>query len=160
MKTRTVLSTILAGLLSYATAAYSAEMFNTGWERPSKVFDYSESNKILIHMNAKPLPDHIKAMTFSFKNMKSEVPNVSIKVIVHGDAITLLTEAKGNEAYKKFLDETRKAGVQFLICNNTLVMKQIRLAELYGVNAIDVVPAALLEIARLQKQGYAYIKLF
>lgn len=160
MKLKIAVSLFFSALLTISTAATAAEMFDTGWSRPDKVFDYSDSNKILIHMNTKPNPDQIKAMTFSFRNMKKEVPGVSIKVIVHGDAIQFFTEAKSNEAFKTFLDEQRKAGVQFLICNNTLVMKKMKVSDLYDVKAADFVPAALLKIARLQKQGYAYIKLF
>lgn len=160
MKLNSAINLTLSILLIFPAGAIAAEIFDTGWSRPDRAFDYSESNKILIHMNTKPTPDQIMAMTFSFKNMKKEVPGVSIKVIVHGGAIQFFTDANTNAAYKNFLDDQRKSGIQFLICNNTLVMKKIKASDLYDVKAADIVPAALLEIASLQKQGYVYIKLF
>jgi intracellular sulfur oxidation DsrE/DsrF family protein len=50
-----------------------------------------------------------------------------------------------------------RQGVEFRVCNNTLTAHNIDKSEL--VPEISLVPAGVVEIARLQAQeGYAYIR--
>ena len=50
-------------------------------------------------------------------------------------------------------------GVNFNVCANTLKGKKINLTnDLYDVEKADVVPSGVAELAKLQAQGYTYIK--
>ena len=50
-------------------------------------------------------------------------------------------------------------GVSFHVCANTLKGKKINLSEdLYDSSQGDVVPSGVAELAKLQAQGYTYIK--
>jgi intracellular sulfur oxidation DsrE/DsrF family protein len=65
--------------------------------------------------------------------------------------------AKTDPALAASLDSLRSKGVRFLICRNTLRGMNLRLEDLYGVQAADVVPSGVAEIARLQGLGFVYV---
>ncbi|OYY22300.1 MAG: hypothetical protein B7Y68_08675, partial [Thiotrichales bacterium 35-46-9] len=85
-----------------------------------------------------------------------------MRIVIHGDGINMLVAAKSG-SYPKLtakLDELmQKEGVKFLVCYNTLTSKKIRIDQLYKINADNLIPAGVAEIARLQGLGYAYLKL-
>jgi hypothetical protein len=49
--------------------------------------------------------------------------------------------------------------VKFNVCKNTLVGKKIDAAsQLYDMDEADIVPSGVAELAKLQAEGYTYIK--
>jgi intracellular sulfur oxidation DsrE/DsrF family protein len=72
--------------------------------------------------------------------------------VVYGRGIELMNQ-KDNEIASS-VDELRKKGVQFLVCNNTLRNMDIDYRTLHNVAESDVVPSGFLEVAWLQQQGY------
>jgi hypothetical protein len=132
--------------------------FDTGWKRPENKFDYSNSNRLVIHLNKMPNSNQMKKMLRAFKQIKKESDKAEIKFVIHGPAFELFLAKKKEE--KEFLNQGRLFGVQFLACHNTMLNKKIKFTSLYKVKNEDIVPAGLLEVSRLQKQGFSYIKLF
>lgn len=155
-------STFAAESVAKSSAAKSADekVFDTGWKRPEGKFNYSKANKIVVHFNSLADEQKLGKMLHSFQQMRSEIPKLDIKIVVHGEALRVFKEASKNEAYKKFIDDARIAGAQFLVCHNSLINMKTRVAELYSVTDADIVPAAIPEIVLLQKKGYSYIRYF
>ena len=57
------------------------------------------------------------------------------------------------------IDNLKQQGVAFNVCNNTLKGRNISYTEhLYDVSEKDIVPSSVAELAKLQAQGYTYIK--
>lgn len=137
-----------------------AETFDTGWKRPAGKFNYSGVKKIVVHFNSPANEAQMKRMVHSFQQMREEAPKMDVKLVVHGEALKVFKEANGNEAYKQFVGKARKSGVKILICHNSLINMKTKVSELYSIEDAEVVPAAILEIAKLQYQGYAYIRYF
>ncbi len=71
-----------------------------------------------------------------------------VKVVMYGKGLTLLKDP--DEATKKQLDGLRARGVQFEVCNNSLMEQGIDFHTLYGVSDEDVVPSGFAEVAYLQ----------
>ena len=50
-------------------------------------------------------------------------------------------------------------GVRFNVCGNTINGRKVDyMNDLYDVSEEDIVPSGVAEVAKLQSQGYAYIK--
>jgi hypothetical protein len=82
---------------------------------------------------------------------------VEIRVVSFSAGVKLFQMAKTDPALAASLDSLRSKGVRFLICRNTLRGMNLRLEDLYGVQAADVVPSGVAEIARLQGLGFVYV---
>jgi uncharacterized protein len=52
--------------------------------------------------------------------------------------------------------ELREKGVRFLLCNNSLTNLGLKQDEL--IEGCEVVPTGIVELIRLQQEGFAYIK--
>lgn len=87
-------------------------------------------------------------------------PGVRIVVVALGQGVDfLLKDAKDNRGnpYEPMIDDLVLAGVEFRICNNTLVARQFDKAHVHP--DVSVVESGVAEIARLQfSEGYAYLK--
>lgn len=88
------------------------------------------------------------------------VPNVRIVVVALGQGVDFLlkdTKDDRGNPYEPMIDDLVLAGVEFRICNNTLVARQIDKARVHP--DVVVVESGVAEITRLQfSEGYAYLK--
>jgi hypothetical protein len=82
---------------------------------------------------------------------------VEIRVVSFSSGVRLFQMAKTDGALAANLDSLRSKGVHFLVCRNTIKGMNLRLEDLYGVQAADVVPSGVAEIARLQGIGFVYV---
>ena len=94
------------------------------------------------------------------RNHLDASPKAKITVVTHGPGIDFLLEgakdAKGN-AYDATVAELTNRKVDFRVCNNTLVSRNIDKAKV--IPEASIVPSGVAEIARLQaKEGYVYLK--
>lgn len=93
-------------------------------------------------------------------NHLKATPNVRIVVVALGDGVDfMLKDAKDDRGnpYEPMIDDLVLAGVEFEICNNTLVARKIDKARVHP--DIGVVESGAAEITRLQfSEGYAYFK--
>ncbi|MBV1702749.1 MAG: DsrE family protein [Hyphomicrobiales bacterium] len=80
--------------------------------------------------------------------------SVDARVVLYARGVEMLTQPMA-EPLKKAIDGLRKAGVKFIVCNNSLQTLQIDWHSLYGVTEADIVPSGFLEIGWLANQGYA-----
>jgi len=95
--------------------------------------------------------------------------NIELKVVMHGDGISLLMEPDALEGTKmKAANATpemqakisglKDQGVKFEVCANTLKGRNVPMDALYDADEADRVPSGVAELSRLQQMGYTYIK--
>ena len=85
--------------------------------------------------------------------------NYEIQFVMHGNGIELLRSvANENADAAARIDSLRSQGVEFKICNNTLVGRSIDLSDLYFADQEDVVPSGVAEIGKLQQEGFVYLR--
>lgn len=84
--------------------------------------------------------------------------DIEVKVVLHGDGVYLLREARKDQALAAQLDELETRRVGLNVCSITVDSRKIdRDADLYRA-PFELVPSGVAELSRLQQQGYTYIK--
>jgi intracellular sulfur oxidation DsrE/DsrF family protein len=104
--------------------------------------------------------DTVAAAMSNIQNHLSADPSVKIVVVTNGPGIDFLIsdakDSKGRE-FSGAVADLAGQGVEFRVCNNTLVTRNLDPDSLLMESKL--VPSGVAEAARLQlKQGYAYIK--
>lgn len=94
------------------------------------------------------------------KNHLSADPGAKIVIVTHGKGIDFLldgaADAKGNP-YNISVEELQAKGVEFRVCNNTLVSRKIDPKTV--IPGAKIVPSGVAELGKLQSdQGFVYIK--
>lgn len=85
--------------------------------------------------------------------------NLDLRVVLHGDGLGLLAAAQNDQTLQGIISDLKTRGVRFLVCNNTLVGRNIDPEkDLFDVWPEDIVQAGVAEIVKLQREGFAYIK--
>lgn len=113
--------------------------------------------KVVYHMNegAEPMTG-----LRNIRNHLNASPKAKIVVVTHGPGIDFLLEGaedKNGNPYEVIVQELANRGVQFRVCNNTLVSRKIGKDEI--LPEATIVPSGVAEVARLQIQdGHAYLK--
>ncbi len=102
----------------------------------------------------------VPAILNNIRNHLAADPKAKIVVVTHGPGINfLLQDAKdgqGREFSGAVSDLTGK-GVEFRVCNNTLVTRNISPDRV--LMEAKIVPSGVAEVARLQAvEGFAYLK--
>jgi intracellular sulfur oxidation DsrE/DsrF family protein len=138
---------------------------------------YAESSgyakqKVVYHINY----DDPKKQAGALRNIQNHInavgkDNLEIKVVLHGNGLALLLEPDSLEKLTKFkhanatstmaakIDGLKNQGVAFNVCANTVRGRKVDMdTDLYNVSDSDIVPSGVAEVAKLQQEGYAYIK--
>jgi len=89
------------------------------------------------------------------KNVQQELgrTNVQIEVVVYGpglDMVLLETEIAEK------IDEAVSRGVKIVACENTMIGRKLTHADMYP--SIGYVKAGVVELMKLQREGWAYIR--
>jgi intracellular sulfur oxidation DsrE/DsrF family protein len=116
--------------------------------------------KVVYHITDKD-PAYIKRSLGNIQNHINAVgrDNIDLKVVMNGDGLDLLAQAKGDKDLQSKVSNLKDQGTDFEVCNNTLTGRKINYkADLYDVKDADIVPSGVAEAARLQQMGYVYIK--
>lgn len=113
--------------------------------------------KVVYHINQGV--DHAPAVLHNIANELDAEPNTKIVVVAHGKGIDfLLKDAKdkmGN-AFTSEIETLGMRGVEFRVCNNTLKSRHIEASRV--IPDAKIVPSGVAEIAKLESQGYVYLK--
>lgn len=132
--------------------------------------DYGKQ-KVVYHINY----DDPKVQAGALRNIQNHINAVGeekleLKVVMHGKGHSLLLTPDQLENTKLKLgnatDEMqtkitglKNQGVGFQVCANTLKGKKINYEDdLFDVEKADIVPSGVAEVAKLQAEGYSYIK--
>lgn len=118
----------------------------------------SEAIKVVYHMS-EGIPQASRAMN-NIRNHLAADPTAKIVVVAHGLGIDFLLEGATNQMeqpYAGAIGDLASKGVEFRVCNNTLVSRKISPDRL--VMEAKVVPSGVAEVARLQaKEGFVYLR--
>ncbi len=116
--------------------------------------------KVVYHVNY----DNPKRQAGAMRNIQNHInavgaENLDLKVIMHGKGVSLLKTANTDENFKSKVVSLKSQDINFNVCANTLRGKKINYeTDLYDVTEEDIVPSGVAELARLQAEGYSYIK--
>jgi intracellular sulfur oxidation DsrE/DsrF family protein len=131
-----------------------------------------DKQKVVYHINY----DDPKKQAGALRNIQNHInavgkDDLEIKVVLHGNGLALLLEPDSLEKLTKFkhananekmaakIDGLKDQGVSFNVCANTVRGRKVDLqTDLYNVSESDIVPSGVAEVAKLQQQGYVYIK--
>lgn len=121
------------------------------------------NQKVVYHINRDGGVDD-KYYRMALRNVQNQInavgrDSIDVKVVLHGDGVKLLVDAKTNQKLQMDVTSLRAQDVQFLVCNNTLKGRHIDYEnDLFEVFQEDIVPSGVAELSYLQQQGYTYIK--
>ena len=99
------------------------------------------------------------AVLHNIANELDAEPNTKIVLVAHGPGIDFLLKGakdpKGNP-FTPEIETLGMRGVEFRVCNNTLKSRHIDPSKV--VQDAKIVPSGVAEIAKLESQGYVYLK--
>lgn len=130
---------------------------------PVRAQDDYAAQKVIYHINLAGGDDG-GAYKGALNNMRNHIEavgkaNIDLRVVMHGEGVGLLQAAKDNQQLQGLIVSLKNDGVRFLVCNNTLVGRDIDPEQdLFDVWPEDIVPSGVAEIAKLQLEGFVYIK--
>jgi intracellular sulfur oxidation DsrE/DsrF family protein len=128
--------------------------------------------KVVYHINY----DNPKQQAGALRNIQNHInavgaENLDLKVVLHGNGLALLLEPDSLEKLSKFkhanaddkmtakVANLKDQGVDFHVCANTINGRKVDYeTDLYDVTDGDIVPSGVAEVAKLQAEGYSYIK--
>jgi uncharacterized protein len=114
--------------------------------------------KTVYHMS-EGIPQASRAVN-NIRNHLAADPKAKIVVVTHGLGIDFLLEGAVNQMEQSFagaIGELAGKGVEFRVCNNTLVSRKIDAAKV--AMEAKIVPSGVAEVARLQaKEGFVYLR--
>ena len=145
-------------VLAVATAIALSAMLGA-----ATVAEAQQKHKVVYHVDYSG-GDKDKNYEKALRNAQNHVNDIGadkidLRIVLHADGLGMLMNAKENDSIKKRIDALKNLHVSFQVCDNTMISRKIDYTkDLYGVAKDDIVPSGVSEIAKLQHQGYAYIK--
>jgi intracellular sulfur oxidation DsrE/DsrF family protein len=118
----------------------------------------------VVYQNNGGLPDnptYFRRLLASLQNHVDAVgpERADIRVVSFASGLELFVAARADALLSAQIDALRVLGVRFVICGASLKTHEMNVGQLYGVTETDLVPSGVAEIARLQADGYSYIRL-
>ena len=128
--------------------------------------------KVVYHINY----DDPKKQAGALRNIQNHInavgkDNLELRVVLHGNGLAMLLEPDSLEKLTKFkhananekmtakIDGLKDQGVSFKVCANTVRGRKVDMdTDLYNVSQEDIVPSGVAEVAKLQQDGFVYIK--
>ena len=113
--------------------------------------------KVVYHLS-EGIPQASRAIG-NIRNHLAADPSAKIVVVSHGAGIDFMLDGANNTQGQPFagsVSDLANKGVEFRVCNNTLVSRKISPDKL--LMEAKVVPSGVAEVARLQaKEGFVYL---
>jgi len=128
-----------------------------------------KQQKVVYHINyddtkqlgaaMRNVQNHINAVCGKGATAATCSKKLDLRVVMHGKGVSLLKQANENPDMQQKVISLKKQGIAFNVCANTLKGKNINYKnDLFDVSEKDIVPSGVAELAKLQSQGYAYVK--
>jgi len=116
----------------------------------------ADMSKVVFHLDE----DRDEILTLALENIKNlfkEIPPLQCQVclVSNGKAVKLFHKDRVGQ-HAADIEHLRRSGVRFAACRNALAKNHMEKADLHP--ACEIVPAGIVELIRLQGQGFAYIK--
>ena len=122
-----------------------------------------EKQKVVYHINYVG-GDKDKKYRGAMRNIQNHInavgaDNMDIKVVLHGNGLGLLMNAKTNDKLQGAVASLKSQNVDFQVYANTLKGRKISYDnDLFNVFKEDIIPSGVAELSHLQQMGYTYIK--
>lgn len=87
---------------------------------------------------------------------RAGLPDETYTVVLLANAGAVRFLVRDGNVHAETLGELSRAGVKFKACANALRLQGIEKESL--LEFVEVVPAGVVEIVRLQREGFAYVK--
>ncbi|MSO85816.1 MAG: hypothetical protein EXR04_07725 [Rhodospirillales bacterium] len=147
--------TAIAMAIALGAAVGAATLAQAQEVKPGK-------HKVVYHLNSAG-GDQGKFYEAAMTNVQNHISaigadKIDLKVVMHGQGLDLLMDAKTNDSIRAKINSLKNQQVAFQVCGIALERRKIDYKNLYDVSEGDIVPSGVAEIAKLQHQGYAYIK--
>ncbi len=114
--------------------------------------------KVVYHLNEGN--DQASNALRNIRNHLSADPTAKIVVVTHAAGINFLLDGavdKNGGAYSAIVDDMTAKGVDFRVCNFTLLSRNIDKSKV--IAAANIVPSGVAEVAKLQaKEGFVYLR--
>ncbi len=117
----------------------------------------ADGNKVLYHVNMGN-----EQATDALRNISNHLavdPSAKIVVVTHSKGVDFLLEGAEDENKNPYSGTVAKLvakGVEFRVCQITLERRKIDLKR--KIPEAKFVPSGVVEVTKLQQQGYAYLK--
>lgn len=140
--------------------AFVAAAFLLGSPLLAVAGEYYGKQKVVYHVNY----DDPKQQAAAMRNIQNHInavgaENLDLRVVMHGAGVSLLKRANDDPDFQSKVINLKAQHVGFKVCNNTLVGKKIDYeSDLFDVSKADIVPSGVAELAKLQAEGFVYIK--
>jgi len=96
----------------------------------------------------------------NIRNHLAADPKAKISVVTNGNGIEFLLDGakdKNGNPYEVIVQDLKTKGVDFRVCNNTLVTRKIDPSKV--IQDASIVPSGVAEAAKLQaREGYVYLR--
>ena len=113
--------------------------------------------KVVYHIN-----EGLEKASDLLRNVKNHLgadPKAKVVVVGHSKCIDFMLEGaedKNKNPYSVIMEELAAKGVEFRVCQNTLVSRKIDASKV--VAPATIVPSGVAEVATLQSKGFVYLK--
>lgn len=138
-----------------AAVAAAALAAGAGWTPSAAAAE--PTSKVVYHVNDSA---YATPALGNIRNHLNAEPTAKIIVVTHGKGIDFLLEGaedKNKNPYNVTVQTLKDRGVEFKVCNNTLVSRKIDKSKV--IPEASIVPSGVAEIGRLQaKEQYVYLK--
>ena len=154
-----LITLLLAAFLALGTAT-TALAEDSGYDK----------QKVVYHVNYYGP----KEQTAALRNVQNHInavgaENLELRVVLHGNGVAMLMypdalegtkmkEANANDEMQARIAGLKEQGVSFNVCANTLKGRNVPMDALYDTDQADIVPSGVAELAKLQGEGFTYIK--
>ncbi|MBT9568131.1 MAG: DsrE family protein [Thiobacillus sp.] len=149
--TRTLTPILAALMLSLAPMA------NAGTLAEAAAPSSAAEEKVVYHINDS---ENALAAMRNVQNHINASPDAKVVVVTHGKGVDFLINGaadKNGNPYEPMVQGLKSKGVDFRVCNNTLVSRKIDPKTV--LPEASIVPSGVAEIGRMQaKEGYVYLK--
>lgn len=149
---RALTAAMLAG--SLAACAVSVGNTRTGGTAASA----SEPVKVVYHMTMGI--DEAQRGMGNIRNHLAADPTAKIVVVGNGNGIEFMLDGakdRNGNPFDATIQDLKSKGVDFRLCNNTLVTRKIDRARV--IPDVSIVPSGVAEAARLQaREGFVYLR--
>lgn len=143
-------STLVRGVVAAAAVAGLAGCATTSQDAPPIKTVYHLTNG---------LEEAQRAMG-NIRNHLNADPQAKIVVVGNGNGIEFMLDGakdKNGNPFDATIQDLKGKGVDFRLCNNTLVTRKIETARV--IPDVSIVPSGVAEAARLQaREGYSYLR--
>lgn len=112
--------------------------------------------KAVFHVDREKEEDLLMALN-NIQNLLKAVPaeETAICLLANGPAVNLFLRERAIQ-YGANIQKLSAAGVRVLACKNSL--DNFKLSQTDLLESCEAIPAGIVELIRLQSEGYAYIK--